>query len=181
MTPQQYGPLIGIGIAVVVILLRNRQKRTLRPELMWILPALFIPLIGFGLWGMRQAPGADLTPYGPADWALLAGSLMLGLAAGFWRGSMVTIEKGQDGVLKAQASPLGIILIVALLAVRSFARPWLEGHAESLGLHVVAVEQGFLLLAGGLIVAQRIEMFIRARRIMAGAPDAHTEVTAQAL
>lgn len=43
MTPQQYGPLI--GIAVIVILLRNRQKRTLGPELMWILPSIFIPLM----------------------------------------------------------------------------------------------------------------------------------------
>ena len=178
MTPQQYGPLIGVGIAVIVILLRNRQKRTLRPELMWILPAIFIPLIAFGLWGMRQTPGADLTPYGPADWGLLAGCAVLGALGGFWRGSMVTIEKDPGGVLKAQASPLGIILIIVLLAVRSFARPWLEGHAESLGLHIVAVEQGFLLLAGGLIVAQRIEMFIRARRIMAGAPDPHVEVVA---
>jgi hypothetical protein len=178
MTPQQYGPLIGVGIAVIVILLRNRQKRTLRPELMWILPAIFIPLIAFGLWGMRQAPGADLTPYRVADWCLLAGCAVLGAVAGFWRGSMVTIEKDPDGVLKAQASPLGIILIIVLLAVRSFARPWLEGHAESLGLHIVAVEQGFLLLAGGLIVTQRAEMFIRARRIMAGAPDPHVEVLA---
>lgn len=178
MTPQQYGPLIGIGIAVIVILLRNRQKRTLRPELMWILPTLFAALIAFGLWGMRQAPGADLTPYGPADWGVLVGGAVLGALGGYWRGSMVTIERDPDGVLKAQASPLGLILIIGLLAVRSFARPWLEGHAESLGLHVVAVEQGFLLLAGGLIVAQRIEMFIRARRIMAGAPDAHVEVVA---
>jgi hypothetical protein len=178
MTPQQYGPLIGIGIAVVVILLRNRQKRTLRPELMWILPTLFAALIAFGLWGMRQAPGADLTPYGPADWGLLAAGAVLGAIGGFWRGSMVTIQKDHDGVLKAQASPLGIILIIALLAVRSFARPWMEGHAENLGLHVVAVEQAFLLLAGGLIIVQRIEMFIRARRIMAGAPDAHVEVVA---
>jgi hypothetical protein len=178
MTPQQYGPLIGIGIAVIVILLRNRQKRTLRPELMWILPTLFAALIAFGLWGMRQAPGADLTPYGPADWGLLAGGAGLGVLGGFWRGSMVTIEKDPEGVLQAQASPLGIILIIGLLAVRSFARPWLEGHAEGMGLHVVAVEQAFLLLAGGLIIAQRIEMFIRARRIMAGRPDPHVEIAA---
>ena len=178
MTPQQYGPLIGIGIALVVILLRNRQKRTLRPELMWILPAVFTVLIGLGLWGMRQAPGANLTPYGPADWALLAGGAVLGAIGGYWRGRMVVIEKDADGVLKAQASPLGIVLIIALIAVRSLARPWMEGHADSLGLHVVAVEQAFLLLAGGLIIVQRVEMFIRARRIMAGRPDDHVETVA---
>jgi hypothetical protein len=175
MTPQQYGPLIGIGLALVIILLRNRRKRTIRPDLMWILPALFTLLIGFGLWGVRQAPGADLTPYGAADWALLALAAALGAFAGFWRGRTVVIEREPDGVLKAQASPLGIILLVALLAGRSFARPWLEGHADSLGLHIVAVEQAFLLLAGGLIIVQRVEMFIRARRIMADRPDRHVE------
>lgn len=175
MTPQQYGPLIGIGIALVVIMLRNRQKRTLHPDRMWILPTIFVALIGFGLWGMRQAPGADLTPYGPTDWALLAVSAVLGAVGGFWRGWMVVIDKDSAGVLKAQASPLGIILIIALIAVRSLARPWMEGHADSLGLHVVAVEQAFLLLAGGLILVQRIEMFIRARRIMAGQSDDRLE------
>jgi len=108
MTPQQYGPLIGIGIAVLVILLRNRQKRTLRPELMWILPSLFTALIGFGLWGMRQAPGADLSPYGPADWGLLVGGAVLAALGGFWRGSMVTVEKAPDGLLNAQERPRGV-------------------------------------------------------------------------
>jgi hypothetical protein len=178
MTPQQYAPLIGIGIALVIIVLRNRQKRTLKPERMWILPTLFGALILFGLWGMRQAPGADLGPYTPTDWALIAGCAVLGALAGWWRGRMVVIEKEADGTLKAQASPLGIILIVMLLAVRSLARPWLEGHADSLGLNVVAVEQAFLILAGGLIIVQRVEMFIRARRILAGEPDSHMETVA---
>ncbi len=30
---------------------------------MWMMPTLFGALIFFGLWGMRQTPGADLTPY----------------------------------------------------------------------------------------------------------------------
>lgn len=175
MTPEQIGPLIGIGIALVVILLRNQRKRTLRPELMWILPALFVPLIAFGMWGVRMAPGADLSPYKAVDWAMIIGCAALGGLGGWWRGRMVVIEKGPDGTLKAQASPLGIILIIALLAVRSFARPWMEGHADGLGLNVVAVEQAFLVLAGGLIIVQRIEIFIRARTILAGGADRHVE------
>ncbi|MEJ6790360.1 hypothetical protein BrevBR_12470 [Brevundimonas sp. BR2-1] len=42
---------------MIVILLRNRQKRTLRPELMWMMPTLWGALIAFGLWGMRQTWG----------------------------------------------------------------------------------------------------------------------------
>lgn len=178
MTPEQYGPLIGIGIALVVILLRNRQKRTLRPDRMWILPSIFTALIAFGLWGMRQASGVDLSPYAPVDWALIIGCALIGALGGWWRGRMVVIEKGADGTLQAQASPLGMVLIIALLTVRSFARPWLEGHADSLGLHIVAVEQAFLVLAGGLIIVQRIEMFIRARRILEGGTDEHVQAVA---
>ena len=175
MTPAQYGPLIGIGVALVVILLRNRAPRTLRPQWMWVLPAIFLPLILFGLWGMRQAPNADLGPYGAADWIILIVAAVLGAVAGWWRGKMIVIHKAPDGTLKAQASPLGLVLIVALVVGRSFLRPYVEGHAEAWGLNITAVEQAFLLFIGALIIAQRAEMWLRARTVSAGGADGHVE------
>tara|TARA_R110002167_G_scaffold67405_4_gene190530 strand:+ start:1809 stop:2345 length:537 start_codon:yes stop_codon:yes gene_type:complete len=173
MTPQQYAPLIGVAVALTIVLLRNRAPRTLRLDMMWIMPAIFIPLIGFGLWGMRQSPIADVSPYAPADWAILVAAAVLGIAAGWWRGRMVTIHKDSDGVLKAQASPLGLIILVALLVGRQALRPWLEGHAEAFGLNITAIEQAFLVFVVGLIVVQRLEMYLRARSVMAGGSDGH--------
>jgi len=176
MTPQQYGPLIGIGIALVIILLRNQKPRPLRVQYMWIVPLLVAVGIGFGLWGMSQAPGASHAAFGPGAWAILAGGLILGAAAGYQRGRMTTIERAPDGTLLAQASKLGIILIVALIASRSMLRPWLETNAGTWHLNALAIQDAFLLFAAAMVITQRVEMFIRARRIQAGQPDDHVEV-----
>lgn len=178
MTPQQYGPLIGIAVAVVIILLRNSKPRTLRPQFMWVAPLIVIVAIGFGLWGLTKSPGLSHAPFGVADWTVLAVALILGGAAGWWRGKMMTIEKHPDGTLKAQASPIGLILIVALLLGRRALSAFLEPHAASLGLSSLAVTDAFMILIVGMIVMQRIEMFIRARKVMAGGTDSHVEATA---
>ncbi|WP_269515424.1 CcdC protein domain-containing protein [Brevundimonas subvibrioides] len=175
MTPQQYGPLIGIGIALVVILLRNQKPRPLRVQSMWIVPLLVALGIGFGLWGMSMAPGASHAPFGIDAWAILAGGLILGAAAGYQRGRMTTIERAPDGTLLAQASRLGIILILALIATRSMLRPWLETHASDWHLNALAIQDAFLVFAAAMVIVQRVEMFIRARRIQAGRPDDHVE------
>ena len=175
MTPQQIIPLVAIAVAVAIILLRNRQPRTLRPGQMWIMPAIVGALLLFGLWGVRQAPTANLAPYGPVDWAMIAGGAVLGAAFGWWRGKMILIEKLPDGVLKAQASPIGLILILILVVGRQAARPYVEAHASAWHMNVTAVEQAFMVMALGLIVVQRIEIYIRARRIQAGGTDSHVE------
>ncbi|WP_396594546.1 CcdC protein domain-containing protein [Brevundimonas sp. R86498] len=175
MTPAQYAPLIAILIALPIILLRNRAPRTLRPGRMWVMPALIVPLMGLALWGTSMEPGADHTPFDLVAWAMLASGLILGGAAGWWRGKMTTIERHPDGTLKAQASPLGIILIVVLLLGRGTLRAILEPHAADWHLNTLAIADAFLLFVVGMIVVQRIEMFIRARRLLSGGTDSHVE------
>lgn len=177
MTPQQYAPLIVLLVLLPVILLRNRAPRTLRPQWMWVTPVIVLPLIGLGLWGSSQAPGADHTPFGPVSWLILALGLGLGGLAGWWRGKMTTIEKHPDGTLKAQASPLGLLLIVGLFMGRSALRSVLEPHAAAWHLNALAIADAFLLFVVGMIVMQRVEMFIRARRVLAGGTDSHVEAT----
>lgn len=99
---------------------------------------------------------------------------VLGLA-GWWRGKTITIAKAADGSLKAQASPLGLILIVGLLAARMGLREVMQSHAGDWNLDPVVVADAFMVFAIGLIIAQRVEMYIRARRIQHGEGDAHME------
>ena len=172
MPTEQLIPLIVIAVVLPLVLLRNRRPRTLRPRWMWVVPTIVVVMIGFGLWGMTYTDPAH-TPFRPLDWAILAAGLALGVAAGWWRGRMVVIHKDPDGTLKAQASPLGLILIVVLLIGRQGLRALLEPHAAEWGLNVLAVQDAYMLLAVGLVVAQRIEMYIRARRILAGQSDDH--------
>lgn len=178
MTPQQYAPLVAILIVLPLILLRNRRPRRLRPELMWITPVIVLSLISFGLWGMSMAPGVSHEAFDATSWSILAVALALGAAAGWWRGKMTMIEKSSDGTLWAQASPLGLILIVALLVSRQAARPWLESQASNWHVNVLAIQDAFMVFVIGMILVQRLEMFIRARRILAGGSDSHMERTA---
>jgi len=175
MTPEQYAPLIAIAVAVPIMLLRNRRPRTLRLRWMWIMPALIVVMIGLGIWGSSQAPGVSHRPFGPLDYLILALGLVLGAAAGWWRGKMTTIERHADGSLRAQASPIGLVLILALMLGRRALAAWLEPHAADWGLNVLAVADAFLLFVAAMIVVQRIEMWIRARRILAGQTDDHVE------
>ena len=110
--------------------------------------------------------------------AVLAVGGVLGGIAGWYRGKTVTIEKEPNGVLMAQASPLGLILLVALFAGRSLLRDLIEGHAAQWHLNAMAVTDAFLVFAMALIVMQRVEMYIRARRVQAGRLDDHVEVVA---
>lgn len=169
MNPQTVGPLIGIGVAILMILLRNRQPRRLKPELMWILPLFMILLLGFGIWGLtvQFRPVFDAT----ADITLVS-ALLLGGVLGWWRGKTIHIHRDEaTGDLMAQASPLGIALILVLFGVRYAARDYLETHAAQWGMQVGIIDIAFLLLAGGLLIVSRVEMWFRARTILETGTD----------
>ena len=178
MSPQVLGPLIGRAIALPLIFLRNRKPRTITPQRMWIMPAIIVPLMGFALWGPSMDPTMPHVAFDGLAWAILAVGLILGGAFGWWRGKMTTIEKHTDGTLKAQASPIGLILIVAVMLGRRALSAFLEPHAAEWGLNALAITDAFLLFVVGMIVVQRVEMFIRARRIQSGAGDSHVATVA---
>lgn len=158
-------PLIVFPAVILLIVLRNRRRRRLHETGLWILPAIIVPFIGLGLYFTPHAP------FGIGAYAVFAGALALGAAAGWWRGKTVDIAREPDGSLSAQASPLGILLILGLLAARSGLRVLLEDHAAAWHLDVAVVTDAFLLFAVGLVVAQRAEMFLRARTLRrTGAP-----------
>ncbi len=173
--PSQYIPILVLLVVVPLILLRNRAPRTLKPQWMWVTPAVVVPLMGFALWGTSMEPGADRTPFDVVSWLILIVGLALGCAAGWWRGKMTTIERHADGTLKAQASPVGLILIIGLFVGRSALRSFLEPHASAWHLNALAIADAFLLFVVGMIVVQRIEMYLRARRVLAGVIDSHVE------
>lgn len=177
MTQQQLIPLIAIAVIIPLVLLRNRRPRTLRPQFLWVMPLIVVALIGSGIWAMSLG-GRGHAPTEPLSLLILAVGLALGCAFGWQRGKMTTIYKEPDGTLKAQASPIGIVIIVAVLVARRALEPWLEAHAADWHVNPNAILEAFMLFAAGMVVVQRIEMWIRAKRIAQGEPDAHVEVEA---
>lgn len=166
ISPQTLGPLIGAGIALVVILLRGSRPRALHVRFMWIVPLLVTLAVGAGIWFQPHAP------FGPTAWLGMTAALAAGAALGWQRGRMTRLWRdGGTGQLMAQASPIGIMLVVGLLLIRNVSRGFIESHAGEWGLNAGAVTDGFLLFAAGLVVAMRIEMWLRARAISHGDPD----------
>lgn len=177
MTQEQLIPLIAIAVVIPLVLLRNRRPRTLRIEFMWVAPLLVVAAISFGIWGMTVS-GRGHAPVEPLSLLILAVGLALGCAFGWQRGKMTTIYKEADGTLKAQASPIGLVIVIAILIARQALRPWLEAHAADWHVNPLAILEAFMLFAAGTVVVQRIEMWIRARNIRHGGADAHVETEA---
>ncbi|MGA0607204.1 hypothetical protein ACO2Q0_14520 [Phenylobacterium sp. VNQ135] len=148
-------PLAFIGIAV----LRNARGRRLRVERMWIAPALilFATVMTFAY---QPAPG---------PWSILAyaAALGLGVALGWWRGRLTHIAVDPEThVLTGKASPLGMLLILGIFAARLALRGVASANASALHVTTTQITDALLLLAVGLVCTNRLEMALRATRLL---------------
>jgi len=161
---QQPPPLISYVITAVIVvamlyfrLRRLRGTRPLRVGTLWIVPAIFLVLTAVTL---AQSP-----PQGLA-WLLIVVALAAGSLIGWHRGKAMRIGVDPEThALTQTASPLAIILIFALIgfrmAVRSIAQ---YEHVSQASLMLIT--DGLLVLALGLFTVQRLEMFLRAQRLL---------------
>jgi hypothetical protein len=168
MSPDQlraYGPYLVIGLVALVFIWRMRrlsQTRRLRVEWLWVSPAIMAVIVALNLY---FAPGIP-RPEG-LDWAWLAGGFVIGGVLGWWRGKMMDISVDPaTHVLNTKASPAALIFIVVLMLIRSAVRGVAMGEASTLHLTVAAITGAFLTMAVGLIAVGRLEMAIRANRLL---------------
>jgi len=158
--PQNMSLLIGMAVALTIVLLRNRQARRLRVEMLWVRPVIFTVLVGASL--VAEPP--VLTPLALT---ILAVGLVLGGALGWQRGRLMHIEVDPEThMLRSQASPLGLIFIVVLMVIRFGLRGFLFQYASQWHLPLVAVSDAFLLFILGLFATQGLEMWLRAQRLL---------------
>ena len=168
MTPDQlrtYGPYFIIGLVILLFIWRMRrlsQVRRLRIEWLWVTPLIMVVIVALNLFYTPNLP----RPQG-LDWAWLAGGLVIGGALGWWRGKMMDISVDPaTHALSTRASPAALIFIVALMVIRMAVRGAAEGEASTLHLSVAAITGAFMTMALGLIAVGRLEMAIRARRML---------------
>ncbi len=166
MSAETYLPIAIPVVVLVVVLLRNRRPRPLVLGRIWIMPVVITLLIGMGLYFTPHEP------FGPGVWAGFAAAVALGALAGWWRGKAVRITRGDDGGLHAQATPWGLLLLVALFLVRALLRQMADQQGAGWHVDAGAVTDALMLFALSLVVTQRVEMGLRARRLLAPAPAA---------
>lgn len=147
-------------VVIALVILRNSRARRLRIETLWIAPVMIVALVGLSL-SQERAP----TPLGLAvDVAALAAGALLG----WWRARFthITIDPATHE-LTSRASPVGMLVILAIFAVRYGLRMYAGQNAAAIGLPVNVIADAALVLTLGLVCAQRLEIFTRASRLQA--------------
>ena len=152
-------------IIVAVLAFRTRgmmQSRPFRPQFAWIAPAIFLILLAALL--VHQPPSGT-------EWLWIVGSVIVGAALGWFRAKTIrlTVDPSTRTVL-AQASPLAILFLLAIFAVRFGLRSLLLSQASTLGVSIALVDSAFLAMACGLLAARAVEMTIRANMLLKQAP-----------
>jgi membrane protein CcdC involved in cytochrome C biogenesis len=149
---------VTIGIVVIVMALRMRGMSKMRPlklETLWVVPLLYAVVAALMFW---QLP--------PTGWVAFTcvGALAVGGAVGWQRGKMMHIHVDPEThALNQKASPAAMLFLVALIVVRAAARGLLGNDS---GVSPAMLTDPLIAFALGMFTVQRIEMYLRARRLL---------------
>ncbi len=156
--PSHWTTYLVMLAALGMVIARNRRGRRLRVEALWVLPAMLIAVAAF-MMSAEPAPG-------PALIAGLFVALAAGGAAGWQRGRFTRIALDrQTHTFTSQASPAGMIFLAVLFAARFVLRAFLASGARG-ALATVAATDVLMAFSVGLVVLQRLEMWLRCRRML---------------
>ena len=155
--------LLPFAIIAVVVALRIRSmrgERKLDLKSLWVVPVIYIALIAFMFTALPP------TIFG---WELILAGLIIGLLVGWYRGRMIHIHRDPaTGELRQKASPLAMLLLVAIIVLKLGARQVFgETAAANASSPAMLMTDAFIGFALGLLTATRIEMYTRARRLLA--------------
>lgn len=153
------GPLLTLGVVLAWRLRRQHSERPLRRRFLWFAPAIYLLVIAFVL--SRHPPGT-------VGWALLGTGLLVGAAAGWWRGRLFILRLDEaSGSVLLRRSRWAVTMLVSLVALRFLANLWIGPDA---GDHrALLVTDAALGTVFGLIAVTRLEIALRARALLAAA------------
>ena len=157
-------PYLVPAAIILMVLRRNLRPRPLKVERLWFYPSLMA--LAAGMLMVSQPPPLEALPIG-----LVSVSLVVGVLVGWQRGRLTHIVVNPETHdLTSKTSPIGLLLILALFAVRYVLR--LAPVGNDLPVSASVLSDASLMFAIGLMGAQRVEMWIRARRLVAEAAAA---------
>lgn len=154
-------PFAIIGVIVLLRLRSMRGERKLDLKSLWVVPVIYLALVAFLFTAL---------PPSILGWELILAGLMLGLLVGWYRGRMIAIRRDPEtGELRQKASPLAMLLLVAIIVLKLGARQVFgDAAASSASSPAMLMTDAFIGFALGLLSATRIEIYTRARRLLAG-------------
>jgi hypothetical protein len=154
---------IVIALIMGLRIWRGSRARKLKVERMWIRPAIILTFLTLSIYG--QPP-----PLTPAVLGGLALVTAAGGVMGWYRGRMVKVSiDPETHALTSRASPWGILIFLGLMVVRMAARITLGHEHDVAGVPVVAIIDGLTLFYAGNVVGLQVEVWMRARKLLADA------------
>jgi hypothetical protein len=161
-----------LPLLIVLPILYFRMRRMGKPQplklkRLWIRPVLLLVAACLVLFLPQPGQGAA-PPLSPLEWVGLALTALLGAGAGWQWGRTMHIEMHpEDGALMVKGGQAAMLLLVLLLVVRMALRTGLEMEAAAWHLNLVMITDAFILFSVALFSMRSLEMFLRARRVMA--------------
>jgi hypothetical protein len=157
------GAILPFVIIAVVLALRLRsmsKERSLKVQTLWVVPAIYLLLAGSMLFTL---------PPPPVGWGLVALGTAVGAAIGWHRGKLIRIHRDdRTGELRQKASPIAVLLLAALVVLKLGARAIFgETAAGHPGSGALLLTDAFIGFALGLLSATRLELYLRAQRVLA--------------
>ncbi|MBS0255787.1 MAG: DUF1453 family protein [Proteobacteria bacterium] len=163
MAAVPWGQLLPLAIVAMVLVWRFRRmarSTPLTPWRLWLMPLILL--------AMTLAVLSAHPPDG-RGWLAFGGALALGAALGWQRGRLTLIERdAASGQLMMRQSPAGMLLLVAVVAVRFLLRGTLgaevaSGQAPSPAVWLLT--DGMVGFALGFLGVFRLELGLRARQL----------------
>jgi NAD/NADP transhydrogenase beta subunit len=159
------GTILPILIIAGVFAYRMRsmsKERPLKTSTMWIVPAVLLAMAVALFWA---------APPPAMGWALIAAGVAIGAGIGWYRGKMIAIRRDPEtGALTQKASPLALLLIAGVVIIKIAGKQYMGAtDAASPGSPAMIMTDAVLGFGIGLLTATRVEMYLRVRRILAGA------------
>lgn len=166
-------PLLPFLLLVALVpLLYFRLRKLAKPQpltlkRLWIRPAVLVTVALLVVWAPRPGLARAFTL---GEWALLVLAGGIGAVAGWYFGRSMKIDvHPEDGTLMVQGGQAAMLIMLALILGRTSLNAGLQMGVKGWQLDMLLITDALILFTASLFVARSIEMYLRARRVMAAA------------
>jgi len=150
----QYAVLVFVAGILTLRAWRTTQLRPLKIDRLWIVPALYFVVV---------ASLFISAPPTPVGWAICVAVLLLGAAIGWQRGKTMQIHvDSETHAINQKGSMAAVLFLVALFAVRFAA----QTGGAAFYVKFAVLSHALAALALGLFAVTRLEMYLRATRLL---------------